>query len=635
MSRKKVTEALPAPFASRFGVDQGMDLSIDAPGWASMHIIVGAVLELCFLGSSAGVGSAAEEWCAILVQEVTGDANVGGWIVRGKLLGSENAELGDEVDSVLGGSGTVHLCSVDPCPHVDELVVHFTRCRLWAPSRFEAAYLTTQGKRELTKAKKLEEQVMKSVTLPEPPKKREPRRSLSTRGRGRGNGRTPVAPEGAPSRRPPVITVPSEGEEGLGDDEETDEVGAERREHLRGILKQTRERILGGEPSKRRRVHFADDEALDGGRAAAGSGRAAADLSLVAGTHLKPGRMTPLQLAESGRDTREGDIKNLKKKIRGMGDTASSLVVQAVQQSSKDAELRKKKRKDKEKKDGVSQLLDLLKGKNRRKKRERKRGRKSQEGSPRRPRIKPDPDGSGGSDSSDYGSSSSSESRGRGQGQSDDNSDLDLEAPLRRKALKEPGSVMGMLVKHAQEQLDQGSLIETPDPSQALTRGVKIATYFSLLIRPYYPAGSPLLRELFAMSQAIDLLRSGRLAETADALASRFIAVHTALAEGSWATASQLEMYPLEPTQAATTATLLEAHKHRRLVLKSQGYYPGGRAWGGGGKGRGNFQSEKGKKGDGRGRGKGKGKHQGKEQTGGGKGGHNPWRENKEEAAPK
>ena len=40
----------------------------------------------------------------------------------------------------------------------------------------------------------------------------------------------------------------------------------------------------------------------------------------------------------------------------------------------------------------------------------------------------------------------------------------------------------------------------------SMTSGIKISTYSALLIRPYYAAGSPLLRELYALGQAIGLL---------------------------------------------------------------------------------------------------------------------------------
>ena len=194
-----------------------------------------------------------------------------------------------------------------------------------------------------------------------------------------------------------------------------------------------------------------------------------------------------------------------------------------------------------------------------------------------------------------------------------------------------------MLVKHAQEQLHRGALLEAEGARPGLTSGVKIGTYFALLIRPYYASGSPLLRELYALGQAIDLLRAGRLPETADALAGRFVAVHTALAEGNWSTASQLELFPLEPIQSASVSTMLKAQKHKKLVLKSQGFASNRWATGGSGKGKGGGWNEKVRKGDGKGKAKGGGKGAGKNQTWGGKKGGeaNPWKETHEEPPAK
>ena len=175
--------------------------------------------------------------------------------------------------------------------------------------------------------------------------------------------------------------------------------------------------------------------------------------------------------------------------MSGLGDTASSLLAQAVQQSTHEARRRKKRKKDRDKQDSLKQLVNLLQGKkNKKDKKEKRKKRRDPRG------IKPDPDGSGGGDSSSSsGSSRSSRASQCDEAGSGEDSDLSLEAPLKRRATKEPASVLGMLVKHAQAQLDQGSFLETPDVRPSMTSGIKIATYFSLLIRPYQYGGSPLL----------------------------------------------------------------------------------------------------------------------------------------------
>ena len=341
-------------------------------------------------------------------------------------------------------------------------------------------------------------------------------------------------------------------------------------------------------------------------------------------------KQTPLRIAqlEVSNDT---GMAALRKQLPSGGNASNALLAQAVQQSAKDAQDRKKKKKRKDRKDGVKQLLKLLQGKKEKKSKRSSRRNKRKSGL----EIKGEPGEPGGSGSSGGDSDSYYSSSRDGDGGSDDESGLDMEPPLRRRATKEPGSVMSLLIRHAQEQMDRGALIDTPGDRGGVTSGIKISTYFALLIRPYHSPSSPLLRELYSLTQAIDLLRMGRLPETGDALASRFIAVHTALSEGNWQAASQLEIFPLEPVQSATTSTMLAAHKHRRLILKSQGYTEPNRWWPGTGRGKGGAGQEKGKKGDQRGKGKGKGKPQNKEGSWGSKGENNPWRDNKDDANKK
>ena len=339
-------------------------------------------------------------------------------------------------------------------------------------------------------------------------------------------------------------------------------------------------------------------------------------------------------------DTSAAGVKKWKKDLGKKNDSTSLLLAQAVQSSERDAKRARDKKKS-EKKDPLKRLARLLTGDSKKKRRNRKKKRRSRReirepSAGRGYPVKPDPDGSDDPEESDYSSSSSSGGAHKSLDDSEEGSELSYEPPLRRRATRSPGSVMEMLIKHAQDQLDRGSLLEAEGARPGLTSGVKVGTYFALLIRPYYPAGSPLLRELYALGQAIDLLRAGRLAETADALAGRFVAVHTALAEGNWATASQLELYPLEPIQSASVATMLQAQRHKKLVQKSQGVTTG--RWGGGnyGKGKGGGWNEKGRKGDQKGKTKGGGRGAGKGANWPGKkGDSNPWKETQEEAPKK
>eukprot|EP00435_Cladocopium_sp_Y103_P035369 s2720_g9.t1 len=603
------------------GVDAGVDIVPGGPEWARLLISPGCIVEISIRASSIGVGSLRDDWFAMLVTEVSGDRSQG-FDITGTFLGSESEGEAAEIQGLLE-SGSVHLCVEEPCPRfTDGSGIHATKFRLWRPNAFQAEYVTKAGAAAVKKA------ATKLARQSKPPA---PRREVKKKPAVKTPSTRPTKRRRPPSEEKedaedvePVIPVPSGSEE----DAAPGEAG---RRGLKSILKKTRERILGQRPPAKK---TARDEDSDGGSRPAGSGRAVGSRTLVAGTSLNPRHQTPLALAGE-RDTSGSGMPGLMKRLVKSGNASSALLAQAVQTSAEALETRRKKKKSSSKDKVLKALTTLIQDKKGRKRHKRDRDRRRSRSRGRK-KVKPDPDGEGPSDSSGYSSDySSGDSKDRGD-RSDADSELSFEAPLRRRAMRDPGSVMDMLVRHAQQQLDQGALLEAEGAQPSVTSGVKISTYFALLIRPYHAAGSPLLRELYSLAQAIDLLRMGRLPETADALASRFIAVHTALSEGNWTTAAQLELYPLEPVQSASTATMLEAHKHRRLVMKSQGLTPGSRWWPAAGRGKGAPQTEKGKKGDGK-RNKGKGKGAGKESTWSQKGdpSNNAWASNKEEPPKK
>ena len=448
-----------------------------------------------------------------------------------------------------------------------------------------------------------------------------------TRGRlGKGDGGT-KRPEGKVrgilrSRRPDgdVIEV-SDGEEEpeeweTGDADVHQEQVGMKHEALRDILARTKKRILGGgtpQPGER--------EGQPGGKKRKGTAPVVEERGLVSGANLRPQVAAPFPLADQEASKGTGTpvwMERLKKK----DDCSSQLLAQAVQSANRD---RNRKKKDK-KESPVQLLLGFLKGK---KKKKRKKKEKPAETKPQGLKTEGGDPGDSSGGSSDSGSDSDEEE----EKEQEEDSDADCELPLRRKANRRPGSVMELLIKNAQDQMDQSSLMDASQESHPMTQGLKIATYFALLIRPYHQGNSPLLREMYSLAQCMDLLRSGRLSQAADGLAARFIACHTAPSEGNWGTAAQLELFPMEAVQPAPTATMLQAQKHRRLLWKSQGYGPGW--WPASGKGKGNYNQEKGKKGD-KGKGKnkrGKGKESNWSQNS--KGDANPWEKNKEEAAKK
>ena len=604
MAPRKKKEEKEAP-SVQFGVEIGAEVDSRSPAWSRLQIPVGSILEVALHNSSVAIGH--EGWFAMNVVGVSGNPQEG-FMVLGSLLGCEVPDCADEVDRLLQDGG-VHLCPEDPCTQTEVYVVHAAKIRLWTLESFRADYITAAGKAILRGM-----EAAAQVAAPSERKSALRARPKPKGDKAPGKNKGPV----------PVIRVPSDGEEGPAELES----GEESPSHLRELLQRTKRRILGDGAGATRAPRV---KGVSGGPDQEQSESVVEKSRLVTGTSLSPRHQTPLGVLPPEASSASG-IGSLTKKLTSKGGAASALLAQAVQTSAQEARLRREKKKQKGKGDAAQQLLDLLRGKDKKKKKKKKSRRIPVE---EQSLIKPDPGGPGSSGSSGSSDSSSGDSKRRHPA-SESDSDLSCEPPLKRRALKEPGSVMEMLIRQAQTQLDQASLLETEGAEASLVSGVKISTYFALLIRPYHSPASPLLRELYALAQSIDLLRLGKLPETADALASRFVAVHTALTEGSWATASHLELYPLEPVASATTAMMLEAHKHRRLVMRSQGYSPGGGWWSQGGRGKAGGNREKGKKGEVKGRGgRGKGKGNQKEGWTGGKGEQNPWKENKEEPPKK
>ena len=584
-----------------WGQEEGVTISLGEEAWGQLSPCPNVIVEVNLQGSSASYGDE-EVWAAILVRSAE-RADDGGWLIAGDFLGAEEGLTG-ETGSDQFGLGGLHLCVTDPCGIAERDGLHVNSIRLWSPLTFKCDYLHYAGEGILQKLKD---------EMKKPP----PKRAAQPRGGAKKEAKPKVTPAAAGLRlrkgkKADVIDISEEEDErdalGIGEGGEKD-IGVDR-QGLRKRLQATRERILGGAPRQRR-----EEEDWSGGPEPKDSRPVAPWKRLVTGTSLEPRRATMLGLSDQPA-SRRGGMKNLVERLEKRQDCNSLLLAQAVQSA---AESKKRKKKDK-KRSSAEILVSLLKGKDGSKKKKKKRK--------KREKMKPDPDDPGDSSSEDEEESSTTEAEDQEAGEASDSS---CEPPLKRKAQKRPGSVMEMLVRHAQEQVNKGNLVETEEGGSVVTQGVKISTYFALLIRPFHQAGSPLLRELYSLAQTIDYLRAGRLPEAADALAARFVACHTALAEGHWGTAAQLELHPLEPTASTSTATMLQAQKHRRLLWKSQGYYPP-RGWSGQGKGKGN-PSEKGKKGGGKekGKGKGKGGNKGADWNQGAKGGANPWKDNKEE----
>ena len=602
-----------------FGVQEGADVILGTPEWLVFVPEPNMVLEFNLQNSSLPMVPY-EAWAAVLVGGVDMDEQ-GGYFVTGPVLGCEAIGSLPDVEAIVRAAG-LHLCGDDPCGLVGpDGKLHVTQVRGWTIDNFQASYLSAAGKKALKAAVKVKKEMQKKSAPLKAKEKKGPKKKPAAAEKEPGKGILKRRVNFAPEAEVIDLEKEEEAEEAEEDPGSAGKgISRERQRLLRETLQSAKARMIGGGVKS---VRGRDN--LGAGLEPALSNAAVERPAMTTGSHLSLGQGTPLSLV-AAEDIRDGGSRALKKKVRSKisKEPGSALLAQAV----KTAQVLQGEKRRRKKKDKVEKLLELLGGS----KKEKKASRKQK----KRRKVKPDPEDPYGGDNGDSGEESSESEYAEEDTGSESDSDLSFEAPLRKKAAKEPGSVMKLLIKHAQEQMDRGQILDQNGTRGDITTGIKVSTYFALLIRPYYNNNSPLLRELYALAQTIDQLRSGLLMQTADSLASRFIAVHCALSEGGWSTASQLEMFPLEAVQSAGTATMLAAQKHKKMVLKSQGNYYPQQNWWGQGKGRGNQKGEKGKKGDfGKGKGPRKGKGNGGKDGNWWQKGENPWAANRDDAAKK
>ena len=308
--------------------------------------------------------------------------------------------------------------------------------------------------------------------------------------------------------------------------------------------------------------------------------------------------------------------------------TMSGLQKQLVRRAAENAAQTEKKKKEEAKKsrpmNSGQKFLKILTDaiqpkKNKKKDRERGEKRKKKGKTKKHKRqIKKDPDGGSSPSGSSPTSSSEVDSEKDWEQTSTTSSEERYEPPLKRKSQQHPGSVLKLLVAHAREQLDQTSKVSVSRTDEDPTQGIKLASYYSIVLKPQLQGGSSVaaLRELHLLSHGMDLLRSGQLDKLGDVMALRFIAVHQATIDGGWSAAKHLELLPMQDVSAVGTAVVLQARRHARIAAKALNPEVG--AWKGGSKGKGGkakagFQDDwryegkgKTKKGE-KGRGKGKG----------------------------
>lgn len=548
--------------------EAGVEIGLGTAEWNDFGPSRGQVVAVPI--SHPDYGIEGEEMVPFLIMQVSMIPDEGGLVLEVKSLGGINSEVDSKLSSQFNRRrGTLHLCQQEPCPHFLSEHQHVTRLVWWKGgiSTFKGG--SSSCRRQVDKWLKKEEVVGEggltggalrpsAKVVPEKPKE------VSGAGRSAERRKGKKVPKNPP--------------------DEEDSIPEDKREALLSKLKALKDRLRG--PSGKEKDGEAEDraspsspeevesspppEGLDVGMDLVVAGKEAARKKIE-----KRERKVRKEKREPLEDSRDSSTKHFQKQLVGQAlavskteagdrkrsssksERMSSTLARILTKTVKEDRKRKKKKKDKKKK-----------------KKKKKKGKG---------------DGDGDGDGSSSPSSSSSGATGSCSGSSKDpggsqSSEYDLEAPLKKKSKKNPGSVLELLVNHAREQLDQSAAVEVGSSKQSVTSGVKLMTYFQVLLKPKIGGSPAQMREMHHLVTAIDLLRQGRLGLLGDTLAARFLCLHQSILDGGWQAAKHLEIFPMEEMSAASPSLMLRTRKHAKLAARAQGWDVG-HSWGGAGRG--------------------------------------------------
>ena len=423
--------------------------------------------------------------------------------------------------------GYVHLCLTEVCGEgfsdTNTNCIHLTSAMFFQPDNFERAYVTAHSRRQIQKWLDDEPEEEAEGKQTEAAGKEGDWELLGTPPRDK-----PVFPPtpGPDRARVPALrksTAPKDDADGSS---RPGKMNEKDRQALRARLSSARERLTGAgtgmaghQPAPPKLVHaepeliLSSDEyspsVLDDSRMTRKIKRervkSLPDQPMTSAGHqethqIVPHRGNPSVVARGA--TKDGSSKNLQTQLMQKAAEASQL---------KKSQQHKEDKKKKANSPG-HQLVKLLtstlnpsqssKGKDKKKKKKAKKEKKE---------PSKDPYGINKRESQVPGDPSSSSEPGDGDGgSSDDDADVsssgdsDMLPPLRKKSKKRPGSVLQLLVNHAKEQLDQTNKVSTNrDEDITLNHGVKISSYFNIVVRPQISGSMTQVRELHHLSNTI------------------------------------------------------------------------------------------------------------------------------------
>ena len=577
-------------------IEEGREYSIGERDWDYLIINTGTVVEALVTGIFT---DEPDLWAGFLVVEsgmVAADASLH---LRVRSLGCSDAEVTKTLSSAFNRKeGFLHLCHEKECPglQAEDGDAHITRLRVFTVQGFAKPYMTaytrTQIKKWLAQSEEGlpdEEEVMDDEKPDEAESREPPKRPR------RGALRRPAS--ASLDGRPKVAARPKVATE------------EERRKDLRKRLTAARVKMLGRHgsalPSSAVLHVRGEGEELDTisvGSSSSGYSPSPLDPALTSGTMMKAEprekRKTQDLASQSAalavmpfqdRATQKVKKKKKRKKEREVearalvktgdlgtrGGTTSSLQSKLIQRAAEVTQAQKEKKREQSRKEDKTnpgrQLVKILT--NFGKKAKKKDNSLGPQKGRKRKKAKPDPDGDPDKESSSSqtanGDSNYSDSSGSS---AEDSEEKKMEAPLRRRSHRHPGSVLQMLVTHAKSQLDQTSKVDVPaSVAVDATQGVRLASYFAIVVRPTLGTALAVTREMHHLANALDLLRQGELSRLGDVLAGRFMSLHQSVIDGGWGAARHLEVMPMEDVSAAGSSVVLQARRHARLQAKALG----------------------------------------------------------------
>ena len=549
-----------------------LEVKTGTPEWARLCPTRGQVIEVWMPATSRP--NAPEGWAAFLVMgtAVTSEKDVA---LDVKSLGSLFPELDKEHSKAFNRTlGRIHLCSSTPCVAADEYTLHATHVRVFNLEGYAAVWYSASTRRQVEKW---------LAPLGEAPGEGE---------LGAPGGEVPKVP-GSRRKKESAKEPPGASAKKVPGGRKEDSVGPEFPgvisesvvAGIRGKLHGLRSRVKGREPVRPPPPGAGlRSVSIDVPSSGEDDSFPALEDGLQTGMDLRTAPARKKVKSETRLKKRKKKEKDAKVLVATSGNTTRNLQGQlassavAALQGARDGQKKKRKKSSAEKMgEALAKALAPLGLKKVKKEKKRKKDKKEK----KRKKRRGDPSSSGGTSSSEESYSEYSEQ------EEESLSSEEMEAPMVKRSRERPGSVLELLVQHARAQLDQSSAVSLPSEVSRVDQGIKILSYFQVILKPQLGSTTGAVREMFVIATVLDLLRKGQLSQVGDTLAARFFALHQSQLDGNWQAARHLEIHSMDEATSTTTAVLLQTRRHARMAAKAQGLdFPGGGWTSGWGRGR-------------------------------------------------